>query len=714
MKLKPIRLTSQIILVLLILAASLLSCDFGQDTTIPTVAPEVLGEYQALKIILTQAGMYRLKLTDLGWDENAIDRISLTHKGQPIPYWIQSRSTGNHLVFYGQPSSSLYTPKNIYIIQQNPDLAYVMEVQSLTEPSGSAVNYLINTVRAEENLIYAPKVEKGSPWHWSKVVAPNSQTIEVDLPGATGGPGNLRVAMWGATTAPTSPAHHIRVSINGQDISETAWDGQIWHTLEADIPSGILTNGVNEVRVQATGEVEALIDIVNLDWIEIDYQKNGEQIASQEFFRTPEEAVQLTNFEKPLHIFNISEPSEISRYELPTKEIDFLIFQGKPELHYLVVSNNAYLQPDQILPMILTPDLRAVDQAESGATYLAIGHPDLLTPLKPLLEYRTEQGLDTLAISIQAIYDQFNHGLAEPQAIQNFLRYAVGNWKTPPEYVLLVGDASYDFYGYQDLPENNFIPPFMVGTVFGGETSSDVLIAQIDDDDWPDLAIGRLPARTTRQVESFVKKTLNFEQNVTTADWNKSILAIADGEEPSFQVDADRFIKQIPAPYDTYLIAPQAGDQGTNQLIAEQFNIGLLLTAYFGHGSINMWGKDSLFTTQDSAGLDNADRLSIILNFTCLTGLFTHPTEQSLAESLLLNPNGGAVAVLAPSSPTLPKDQTFLSDAFVQAMFQESISRLGDVTLFAWRQVPTTSKSSVDVMQTFLLFGDPALQLPTP
>ena len=162
------------------------------------------------------------------------------------------------------------------------------------------------------------------------------------------------------------------------------------------------------------------------------------------------------------------------------------------------------------------------------------------------------------------------------------------------------------------------------------------------------------------------------------------------------------------------MIAPEAGTNNTNQQISAEIESGQLLTAYFGHGSINMWGKDSLFTVEDSVNLNNQGQTPIMLNFTCLTGLFTHPTEQSLAESLLFNPNGGAVAVLAPTSPTLPTDQTFLSNAFIEALLQDQTQRLGDMTLYAWRRVPTAIKSSLDVMQTFLLFGDPALLVPNP
>jgi hypothetical protein len=50
---------------------------------------------------------------------------------------------------------------------------------------------------------------------------------------------------------------------------------------------------------------------------------------------------------------------------------------------------------------------------------------------------------------------------------------------------------------------------------------------------------------------------------------------------------------------------------------------GSLLVNYIGHGSINQWGKDLIFTTADAAALANGKCLPVVINMTCLTGLFT-------------------------------------------------------------------------------------------
>jgi hypothetical protein len=50
-----------------------------------------------------------------------------------------------------------------------------------------------------------------------------------------------------------------------------------------------------------------------------------------------------------------------------------------------------------------------------------------------------------------------------------------------------------------------------------------------------------------------------------------------------------------------------------------------------------------------------------------------------------------------------------LASAFINALLESPEGRLGDAALYAWRQIPVDSAESADVMRTFLLFGDPAL-----
>jgi hypothetical protein len=328
-----------------------------------------------------------------------------------------------------------------------------------------------------------------------------------------------------------------------------------------------------------------------------------------------------------------------------------------------------------------------------------------------LLAWHETQGLQVVAIPIEAVYDQFNFGRPDPSAIRDFMQYARKTWQPAPRYLLLVGDTTYDFHGYITDVAANRVPSILVHTMFGGETVSDIALVQLDDDPWPDIAVGRMPAQTPEQVRTLVEKTLKYEQNPPQGPWRQRVLVVADGQQASFRADAEVFLSRFSPAIETQLLAPETGANGANQQVKQQLEAGYLLVAYFGHGSVTQWGKDRLFSVADSMALANGDRLPIVLNMSCLTGLFTHPRVDSLAEALLWQPAGGAVAVLAPTSLTLAFDQSFLSEALVDALLTNPNATLGQMLLHAWRQVPVDHPSSRDVMQTFLLFGDPALRL---
>jgi hypothetical protein len=454
------------------------------------------------------------------------------------------------------------------------------------------------------------------------------------------------------------------------------------------------------------GVKDVTADVTFLNWIELDYARGFAAQDDRLVFDSPGGLHHLGGFSGPIDVFDVTQPDRITRTRLNGDTI----FAGEAGHHYWAVGPQGY-RSGRIEAAQLTPDLR---NSHMAAQYLAIGPIDLLEPLQPLLDWHTAQGLSALAVPVEAVYDQFGYGRVDPEAIRSFLQYAAQHWTVKPQYVLLVGDASYDTLNVTTPPQANRVPTFLVQTVYGGETASDVGFAQLDDDEKPDVAIGRVPAREAGQVRAFVEKTLAYEKNAPAGEWRSRVLAVADGQEPVFREDAQRFLDPFAAIYQTDLINPPAGAPQASAEIVRELNEGSVLVIYFGHGSVAQWGKDNLFTVKDSAALQNGNRLPVIINMTCLTGLFTHPKVQSLAEALLWKSDGGAVAVLAPTSLTLSSDQSFLSKALVQALLKDRMARLGDVFLQAQRAVPTNGSGALDVLRTFLLFGDPALKLVQP
>jgi hypothetical protein len=712
----------------LIFLFALSACRSGNPTPAQTALPSKVDQPSGVKIFTPQDGVYRLTSADLApFDITPGSELTLLHRGVPQPVLVEGQGAQAALVFFGEAGSSPYSRENIYILQQGameqiaiPVSAQEGSVQAAPtllpdpySPDSLTPDSYISLSRSEENHQYLPQAEAGEHWFWAPLPAGGSQMVEVvldDLAQAGQTPAHLRVGLYGSTQSPESPDHHVLVQINDIQVADEHWDGKGQHILEAEFDASLLREGANQVSIQAPGDTRSAAEMNSLDWVEIHFPRQLRAADDRLDFISPGGERILSGFRDSPAVYRISpgQPSGVSEFEKmeaawQDSTVRLPTIQGE---RYAAVGAQGYLKPSRLESLAGDPDLR---QGDRGADYLAIGPADLLAPLQPLLDYHQSQGLTAEALPVDAVYDQFNHGYPEPQAIQNLMKYAAQSWNPAPRYLLLVGDATYDPLGYVAPPEANRLPTFLVDTVFGGQTASDVDFVQLNDDPWPDLPTGRVPARTPDQVEAFVQKNLDYAQSSATAQ--RSIFAVADGQEASFELDAQAFLDQFASAYQTDLFTPPAGDASASLRVRDELENGHLLMAYFGHGSLNMWGKDKLFTTDDVATLSKADRLPVILNLTCLTGLYTHPKVESLAEALLLKPEGGAVALLAPSSLTLAVDQSFLTRPFAQALLESPQATLGELHLAARRQVDANQQGSRDVMLTFMLFGDPALRL---
>ena len=405
------------------------------------------------------------------------------------------------------------------------------------------------------------------------------------------------------------------------------WDGQGWRTLEGIIPGGVLKEGNNQVRISLPGDTGAQADVVYVNWIEVEYNRNLVAENDQLEFNSTGQPQKLAGFSGQVNVFDISDRDKVEHWpSVLSPGKNGMVFQGQAGHRYLAVGLQGSLSPTAFSRVTSNPDLKASGgSALTRADYIAIGPSDLLAPLKPLLDWRQKQGLKVLEVPLDAVYDQFNYGMPEPQAIRSFLTYALQNWQPAPRYVLLVGDATYDPRGYTAPPEANRLPVFFVETSFGGETSSDVMFAQTEASDLPQIALGRVPAQQPDQVKTFVDKVLAYEQASTPADWQNRVLAVADGQDASFRQEAQSFLDLLPQSEKKELFSPEAGVKEAARQVQSYFSDGYLLVAYFGHGSVNMWGKDRIFSSTDVQALNNQKALPIVVNFTCLNGFFTHP-----------------------------------------------------------------------------------------
>ncbi|MBE2221615.1 MAG: hypothetical protein IAF02_08755 [Anaerolineae bacterium] len=355
--------------------------------------------------------------------------------------------------------------------------------------------------------------------------------------------------------------------------------------------------------------------------------------------------------------------------------------------------------------------LRAQKQ---GADYLAIvaDEPGFMNALTPLLTHREETGLQVTAVSLAQITAEFGDGEVSPQAIRDFLQFTATHWQPAPQFILLVGDATFD----DQLNDNNLLPTHMLQTEDGSFAACDSWYTTFDStSSTPPAAIGRFPVQTAAQLTAVIRKTIAYETAVTQSPdepWLQRALLIAD-DEPYFDIATDHLEDNLNR--SGYYIHDfhMSQNQDIYPYITTVLNRGVGILNYSGHGSETNFAEGIAFTADDARLLQNEHRLPIFTAFSCQNGTFTDPNQDSISEELLLTENGGVVAAIGTSGRMKTHDSLLLSNIFYQHLLHDSATTLGDV-LMKTKTAVHDNDDLATAVQTYNLLGDPALQLHHP
>jgi hypothetical protein len=346
--------------------------------------------------------------------------------------------------------------------------------------------------------------------------------------------------------------------------------------------------------------------------------------------------------------------------------------------------------------------------ASHAADYVIVSHAAFLGALQPLRQLREARGHTVAVVNVEDLYDEFSFGQKTPFAIRDFVRRARTAWRLPPRFLLLVGNATTDPRNYLGTNEPDYLPTKIIDTAVL-ETASDDWFADLDGDGVPELAVGRLPARSASQAAAIVAKIRAYETEAA-GEWSHAVTLVADARargDADFAGASAALQPYIPAGYTVHQI--DRGETGTGPAQATLVGLvqqGQAIVHYSGHGSVQIW-HDDLLTTDVAAAFSNGARLPLFVMMNCLNGFFhgLFP-EESLAEALVRAPAGGAIGAWASSGLTDPRIQQVLDEALFRVLFTGGYRTVGEVLVAAKQAV-----SSPDVRRTWIFFGDPAMQL---
>jgi hypothetical protein len=704
------------------------------------------------KIIIRDRGLYQLTYDTLAAAGLPVDTLDprtllISHGSQftPVTAFVEGEddgvlNSGDRLLFYAEPAFSRYTDEDVYFMSYNVSSPPRMAARS-GDPQGLPAGTSRRTTASESNSRYEPAypARDGDHWYWMQLhsLGPKTADFNISLTHpATGGP-NATLTIW--LQSDIGSSHHVSVRLNGISLGEFTWSSRYPTALTRSLPASLLRDGSNTVQLELKSTGTVLIDAFELTY-PFSRAGSGQSLFSGEGSQS---AYTVSGWSSSkLHVVDVTAPLT------PTILTGTVYTAGSLTLADSQSITHTYLiAPDNKLksPLRLEP-AQIFTAPPNGADYIIVTHPDFAAAVEPLAQHRAAQGLEVVTVDTQTIYDSYGGGRMSPQAIRAFLQDAYLNW-TPstPVYVLLVGDGSYDPKDHTGFHAQTYIPPYLAlvdpwlgDTASGrkGETAADNRFVTFEDDNFPVMAIGRLPVNKVSETTIVVNKIIQYETKPFPGDWNMRQLFVGgdhldDSEPPArsgtFRSHANAAYTTLNPPfigyrfyYDNDITSSETYFYNDHVALREDFirsfNRGASVVVFHGHSSVHQWNDQPLFrwskvsADNDIYQLHNSFRLPVILSMTCFTSFFHHPEFPTLDESVLRRDGGGAIATWGPTGLGVATGHELLQRGFYTSI-NGGNTNLGAAILTGKSTLAADTFFDHDLVDTFTLFGDPAMAL---
>lgn len=403
---------------------------------------------------------------------------------------------------------------------------------------------------------------------------------------------------------------------------------------------------------------------------------------------------------------------------------------------FIAFDGSSFLSPTSITPLS-TQDLHALE----GQSYVIVSHPKFIEQANDILIDNLTNGIPSgIVITDEQVYNEFSSGKQDPMAIREFMRMLYQRSLNDPsldspQYLLLFGKGSYDpmdieGYNWPTVITGESVTSFgdngityCSDDIFGYLSDNEGFIGHLD----LNIAVGRIPARTTEEANLYAKKHRNYvqrsdlQQSNIRGDWRNYVALLADDADPSNAGDttfvntceevASKINARLPFLNIDKIYADSYHQRNgaigsyypdANNALKTRMDYGCLLLNYVGHGSVEYIGTEKYMTKTDISGYKNHNQQTFFVTSTCSFGRYDKTNTISGAEAFLFA-KGGGIGVISAARP-IANQQHFVSDLCELAVTPGNT--IGDALRIA--------KNNHTVSHCITLFGDPALRLSIP
>jgi hypothetical protein len=525
-------------------------------------------------------------------------------------------------------------------------------------------------------------------------------------------------------------------------------------------PSGASTTvNLQFNKYSPTAEVLGWLDFLRLN-VTRNLQMNGAQMKFRDTLSVGLNNVglfQLGNANSVSQIWDVTDFIHPRKMVTSTSgsTIEFKAYTSELR-EYIAFANSGFLSPSPI-GAVPNQNLHSL----SNIDYIIVAAPSHRASAEALAAIHENLGTSTLVVSQQEIFNEFSSGNPDVTAIRMLMKMfydrADGNEDLMPKNLLLFGDGSYN--------QNRGLASFNGTNVMLYETTeslrplyssvSDDYYVMLDDDDdesslkFLDAGVGRIPASEYSEGAAYVEKVRAYlAQNSTSSGgasclgdetqspfgaWRNLVVFVADdqdgngGANEAFHLnDADELADSMNSLYpefdiskiylDSYKQESTPGGERypeAEEAIRNRVQNGCLLVTYLGHGGERGWSHERILDLNTISSWSNKNRLPVFLTATCELARFDDPAVNTAGELLVMNPDGGGIAMLTTTRVVFAGANMAMNRAFYKIAFEEDSIKnltLGRINMLTKNGVSPSNSSKPN----FSLLGDPALKMAYP
>ena len=663
----------------------------------------------AAKILVAREGFYRVTRAELaaaGFDPGSDARkLSLLVDGNEVPMAVTDGGDGrwdasDYLEFYAIGLDTTYSGTRTYWLVQGDGNGLRFKPKARVKGPVSSRASFEQTIELKERFIFfsaqANAEDRDSFYGPVVYTWPVLQSFDVQNLATAGSDPQLTIAVQGATAS----EHRIEIRLNGSVLGTLEFSGATGASKTFRLPLSALRAGANDVTLLAKAGSN---DISFIDTLRLTYPHTF--AADLDALRFPAAGASETTVSGfttgDVRVVDVTDPYDPREVESRVTRsgagyaVSVIPFD-KGERVLFAATPAALMRPASIGLNVGS----ALGDRRNRADFIVISHARFIEALAPLVAQRESQGIATLVVDVEDVYDEFGYGSKSPDAIRDFLKHTQTEWSRAPRFAMLVGDASFDPRDYIGYGQYDLVPTRFVPTVYM-KAASDDWLADFDGDSVPDIYLGRLSVTSDAEARALVEKIIGY----TPAASPRTLMVVdKDDKTFSFKHASIAVSQSVPNTYgvETFNITTSKD----RSALLGAMNGGVSIVNYIGHGSIEGWSNTAVFTTRETGSLGGSSSTPFFMIMSCLNGFLSEPDVTSLAEALLRVPNGGAIAVWASSGMADPQPQMAANQAAYQLLNANPSITIGELVARAKAATPDR-----DFRVTWTLFGDPTLRL---